>query len=460
MSLLHFLFYIHSGGMIDMLVATGGGAQDSRIVGGSQTIALRAAEELGDAVRLGCPVHLIRQDADGVEVVHEHGSVRAERVIVALPPALAGRIRYSPALPGRRDQLTQQVPMGAVIKVQVRYDEPFWREAGLSGFVVSLDDPIGVMFDNSPQDLRSGVLLGFFEGEHATEAALMDAGARASSRWAASRSTSASVRCSRSSTSSRTGRPRSSRAAATAGAWGRACGRATRRRSASPWAGSTGPAPRRPTSGTATWTAPSAPASAPPRRRSASWPRRRWWRDVIIPAGAMTELSWSRTLVERATRGMSKMRRLRDRGGPEGTRYTMREKMFAVGDDFWIETEGGDRAFKVNGKALRVRDTLVIESRSGEELFTIQEKKLSVRDKMEVERSGQTVATVKKALVGLRDRFSIEVDGGGDLSAKGNVVDHEYEIERDGDKVAEVSKRWFRVRDAYGIEVAPGRTTP
>ena len=151
------------------------------------------------------------------------------------------------------------------------------------------------------------------------------------------------------------------------------------------------------------------------------------------------------------------MRRLRDRGGPEGTRYTMREKMFSVGDDFWIETEGGERAFKVNGKALRVRETLVLESRSGEELFTIQEKKLSVRDKMEVERSGKTVATVKKALVGIRDRYSIEVEGGDDLSAKGNIVDHEYEIERDGDKVAEVSKRWFRVRDAYGIEVAPGQ---
>jgi uncharacterized protein YxjI len=66
------------------------------------------------------------------------------------------------------------------------------------------------------------------------------------------------------------------------------------------------------------------------------------------------------------------------------------------------------------------------------------------------------VATVKKALIGIRDRFSIEVEGGPDLSAKGNFVDHEYEIERDGDKVAEISKRWLRIRDAYGIEVAPG----
>jgi uncharacterized protein YxjI len=146
---------------------------------------------------------------------------------------------------------------------------------------------------------------------------------------------------------------------------------------------------------------------------------------------------------------------LRNRG-PQGTRYTMREKMFAIGDDYWIETESGERALKVNGKALRIRDTLVLESPSGEELFTIQEKKLSVRDRMEVERDGRTVATIKKALVSpLRDRFSIDVDGGPDLEAKGNIVDHEYEFKRGGDKVAEVSKRWFRMRDTYGIEVAP-----
>jgi monoamine oxidase len=178
MSLLHLLFYVHSGGMIDMLVATGGGAQDSRIVGGSQVLALRLAEELGDAVRLGCPVHLVRQDPDGVEVVHEGGDVRAGRVIVAVPPALAGRIRYSPPLSGARDHLTQQVPMGCVIKVQARYDEPFWRAEGLSGFALSLEDPLSVTFDNSPQDLRSGVLLGFFEGDAATAASLLAAEAR------------------------------------------------------------------------------------------------------------------------------------------------------------------------------------------------------------------------------------------------------------------------------------------
>ncbi len=136
----------------------------------------------------------------------------------------------------------------------------------------------------------------------------------------------------------------------------------------------------------------------------------------------------------------------------------MHEKLFSIGDDSWIENEAGERAFKVNGKALRVRDTLVLEDPSGAELFSIQEKKLHIHDTMKIEHGGQTVATVKKALITpLRDRYSIEVDGGADMEAKGNIVDHEYKIERDGDLVAEVSKRWFRVRDTYGIEAAPGQ---
>jgi len=146
---------------------------------------------------------------------------------------------------------------------------------------------------------------------------------------------------------------------------------------------------------------------------------------------------------------------LRNRG-PEGTRYTMREKLFSIGDDFWIETDGGEKAFKVNGKAFRLRETFVLESPSGEELFTIKEKKLSIRDKMEIEHDGKTVATIKKALISpLRERYEIEVEGGPDMEAKGNIVDHEFKFERDGDKVAEVSKRWLRVRDTFGVEVAP-----
>ena len=136
-------------------------------------------------------------------------------------------------------------------------------------------------------------------------------------------------------------------------------------------------------------------------------------------------------------------------------KYRMREEMFAIGDDYWVEAEDGRRAFKVDGKALRIRKTLVLETPAGEEVLRVQKKLLSIRNAMEIERSGKSVATVKKALITpLRDRFSIELDEGGDMEAKGNIVDHEYEIARDGETVAKVSKRWFRMRDTYGIEVA------
>jgi len=140
------------------------------------------------------------------------------------------------------------------------------------------------------------------------------------------------------------------------------------------------------------------------------------------------------------------------------TRYRMQEKLFAIGDDFWIENEAGERVFKVNGKVLRVRDTLVLESPSGEDLYSIQQKMLHIRGTMEIERGGRKIATVKKALVTpLRDRFSIDVEDGDDMEAKGNIVDHEYKIERGGDEIAEVSRRWFRVRDTYGVEIDPGQ---
>jgi len=139
-----------------------------------------------------------------------------------------------------------------------------------------------------------------------------------------------------------------------------------------------------------------------------------------------------------------------------GRRFRMREKLIAIGDDSWIEDDEGERVYKVNGKAMRIRDTFILEDTHGNELAKIQERKLRVRDSMKIERDGRTVATVRKALVGIRDRFHIDVEDGEDLRAHGNVLDHEYRIERDGDAIATVSKRWFRVRDTYGVEILAG----
>ena len=174
-SLLHVLFYIRSAGSLELLTDAEGGAQQDRVVGGTQLISLRMAEELGsDAVALDSPVRRIAHAADGVTVDSDRLAVRARRAIVAIPPTLAGRIDYSPALPAVRDGLSQRMAQGSVVKCMAVYERPFWRERGFSGALTSVSGPISVGFDNSPPDGSPGVLLGFFEGRAAREA--MDLG--------------------------------------------------------------------------------------------------------------------------------------------------------------------------------------------------------------------------------------------------------------------------------------------
>ena len=146
------------------------------------------------------------------------------------------------------------------------------------------------------------------------------------------------------------------------------------------------------------------------------------------------------------------------RGG-NATRYQMQQRLVSIGDDFWIENEQGERAFKVDGKALRIRHTLIFEDASGVERCKIQERMLRIRDSMEIEGpDGSRLATVRKALITpIRDRWSVDVTAGSDMEIQGNVLDHEYTVEAGGTKVAEISKKWFRLRDTYGVEIAPGQ---
>ncbi len=140
-------------------------------------------------------------------------------------------------------------------------------------------------------------------------------------------------------------------------------------------------------------------------------------------------------------------------GGP--SRYQMRDDLLTFGDDFWIEDTHGNKAYKVDGKAVRVRDTLEFEDAHGNVQAKIQSRVARIADTMEVEDAhGKRAALVKKALITpVRERFTVKVADGPDLDIKGNILDHEYKI---GD-VAEVSKKWFRIRDTYGVEVSPGQ---
>ena len=149
----------------------------------------------------------------------------------------------------------------------------------------------------------------------------------------------------------------------------------------------------------------------------------------------------------------------RDVFGPGGSavHYQMRQKILAIGGDYWIEDDDGERVYRVDGKALRLRHTVDLEDLDGSKLCRIQTRVMHVRDTMDIEGpDGERIARVHKALITpLRDRWKVDVENGPDLQVQGNVVDHEYEIEIENRKIAEVSKRWFRVRDTYGVEIHP-----
>lgn len=162
MSLLHALFYIRGAGGLDPLLDVEGGAQESRIVGGSQILAQRLAADLGPALRLGSPVTAIRSVPEGV-LADAGRTFRARRAIVAVPLPLRDRIEFSPPLPAAHRAL-DRARFGRLIKCVAVYEKPFWREAGLSGEALSDLGPASLTFDNSPPDGRPGILLGFVGG--------------------------------------------------------------------------------------------------------------------------------------------------------------------------------------------------------------------------------------------------------------------------------------------------------
>lgn len=174
-SLLHALFYIASGGGVERMVGVINGAQETRLREGAMSVSVCLARVLGDRVRLSCPVHRINQDETGLVVHHEWGRVRARYVVVALPPPLAGRLRYSPPLPGLRDQLTQRVFMGSAIKTTVVYREPFWRTDGLSGHATGHNT---LTFDQTHPDRSEGVLVSFTDCDAARRALRLSPEAR------------------------------------------------------------------------------------------------------------------------------------------------------------------------------------------------------------------------------------------------------------------------------------------
>ena len=139
-------------------------------------------------------------------------------------------------------------------------------------------------------------------------------------------------------------------------------------------------------------------------------------------------------------------------------RYKLQRKLFAIGEDFWIENDRGESVFKVDGKAMSIRHKFLLEDQNGSELLTVESKLLSFQPTMKIERQGQLYATVTKALFTfLHQKYTIQVEGGPTFDAEGDITNHEYSVQANSVPVAQISRQWFSIRDAYGVAIAPGQ---
>ncbi|MFN4146316.1 MAG: flavin monoamine oxidase family protein [Runella sp.] len=166
-SLLHALFYTKSGQNLEMLMNVRHGAQEERLVGGTQQLAEGLAKYIKKDIRLNSPVTDIIQKAASVTVSGPDFSYDAKRVVVAVPPPIAAKIAFSPPLPPARRQLSEQMMMGHVWKTYAIYDRPFWRDKKLNGLAATPEGYVTVTFDNSPKDGSRGILMGFVLGQQA-----------------------------------------------------------------------------------------------------------------------------------------------------------------------------------------------------------------------------------------------------------------------------------------------------
>jgi monoamine oxidase len=172
LSMLHVLFYVSAAGSFDKLIDTEGGAQQDRLEGGAQALALGLAASLGERVVLAAPARRIEDRGSGVRILADGLEVEAQQAIVAVPPAVAARIEFDPVLPERL-RLAERLQPGVLSKCVALYEKPFWRDDGLSGESVTDIGPVTLTFDCSPRDGSAGVLLGFVGGPEARELATM-----------------------------------------------------------------------------------------------------------------------------------------------------------------------------------------------------------------------------------------------------------------------------------------------
>jgi monoamine oxidase len=136
-----------------------------RLKGGFFALTQALANRLPDTRKiLNAPViALSKVDACITATLGNGELLKANRVVLALPPRLAAKITYTPSLPETATQSMQAIAtwMAGQAKAVAIYDKPFWREAGMSGNAMSRHGPMVEIHDASPFEGGSYALFGF-----------------------------------------------------------------------------------------------------------------------------------------------------------------------------------------------------------------------------------------------------------------------------------------------------------
>ncbi|WP_112467015.1 LURP-one-related/scramblase family protein [Streptomyces triticisoli] len=142
-------------------------------------------------------------------------------------------------------------------------------------------------------------------------------------------------------------------------------------------------------------------------------------------------------------------------------RFLVRDRIFGIGEDYWIEDEHGNKVFLVDGKAMRLRDTFELKDARGRVLIDIHQKMLSLRDTMVIERDGETLAKVRRKWLSLlRNHYRVSLVDGTELDVSGKILDREFAVEYDGELLAVISRRWLRVVETYGVDIVRDDADP
>ena len=180
-----------SGGIMKLFVVEDCGAEEFRVIGGTQQFSNILADRIKsnlfkinkttdchNDILLGHTVKSIvqdRHDEERIEVTCENGEQFVSRYLVlAVPPNIIARLKLEPPLPTPQQHLYENMKMGNLAKVFIIYKTPFWLKNGFSGEYVgktsltSLDErgggPICVMYDATTEGGLPAIV-GFVGGE-------------------------------------------------------------------------------------------------------------------------------------------------------------------------------------------------------------------------------------------------------------------------------------------------------